>query len=272
MPTSEEIGSLLAQVRFWADIQSEHARILLTVLPRLRPIYANELSSFQRRFADLVSQVENIELRLRQSPQQQTELLAQAATLVREAQRLNEEFLTFLGELMPVYPETDSTLLLNHMRMESRHLGAILLRLELALPPQSQPLPPETVESFLRKLVFWTKDQREHSQLLRATLPGLTAADRENLLRFEREWRALELSARRLLEALSLPGQVPEAITAEVRRLALMARNLVLEYLRFLEELLGRYTDPNSRFLLRHMMKEARRFTEDLRASRFLIF
>ena len=85
MPTSEEIGSLLAQVRFWADIQSEHARILLTVLPRLRPIYANELSSFQRRFADLVSQVENIELRLRQSPQQQTELLAQAATLVREA-------------------------------------------------------------------------------------------------------------------------------------------------------------------------------------------
>ena len=262
MPIPSDIRSLLNDVKFWADIISEHAQILLSVLPRLRPIYAQQLLSFQRRFADLVHRIENIELSLIQTPEEQEEILTQAAIIVRQAQQLNSAFMTLLSEL----------LLLQHMRLESQQLAQVLQLLELALPPQNQPLSAPTTESFLQQLEFWTRDQREHSQLLRATLPGLTVADREALTRFEREWRALEQASRRLREALTMPGQTPEMVNAEVRRLALMARNLALEFIRFQEDLMGRYRDATSRFILRHMLKETRRLTEELRASGFLIF
>jgi len=272
LPTPEEIQSLLADAKFWAQIQSEHTWILLSVLPRLRPIYTRQLSSFQRKFAALVDNIETIELRWAQSPEQQEQISAQAAALIREAQQLNNEFVVLLNELITVYPETDMALLLKHMRMESQHFGQVLNLLQLALPPENQPLPPESIESFLRELIFWSRDQREHSQLLRTTLPELTANDRETLTGFERQWRALELSARRLLESLPIPGQITETIIAEIRRLALMARNLALEYIRFQEELLSRYPDHVPRFILRHMLKETRRFLEELRASSFFVF
>ncbi|MGI6128727.1 MAG: DUF2935 domain-containing protein [bacterium] len=271
MPIPNKVQSLLADVRFWANNQSEHGQILLSVLPRLRPIYTEQLASFRRRFANLESAIENIELRLMQNPEMQEQVLAQAVTVVREGQQLNRDFIALLNELLMVYPEADYSLLLHHILTESHKLAEKLRLLELALPPQNQPLPRQTPESFLQQLEFWTRDQREHGQLLRATLPGLTMNDREALLRFERKWRALEQTVRRLREALTLPGQTSELLNAEIRRLVLMTRNLALEYARFLENLLSRYNDPTSRFTIRHMLKETRKFIEELRESDYFI-
>ncbi|HHY92244.1 MAG TPA: DUF2935 domain-containing protein, partial [Firmicutes bacterium] len=187
-----------------------------------------------------------------------------------DAETVNEEFRAFISDLVTLYPETDLALLLQHMLMETDHFAVQLTAIALTLPPQNQTPPPRTLEDFLADLEFWARDQREHTVLLRAFLPNVGSEDRTTLARFERDYRAIEQSARRLREAITAPGQSPEALTTEARRLAMVARNLTLEFIRFQEDLLSRYTDPASRFLIRHMLKESRRFIEELRASGYV--
>ncbi|HHV57372.1 MAG TPA: DUF2935 domain-containing protein [Firmicutes bacterium] len=263
----EELGT----IEFWAEIQSEHPQILLSVLPHLQERYARELRRLQRAFDDIARRAENLRVRLERAPDEETgEVATAAAALARDARRGNDEFRALLRELVTIYPETDLALLLQHMLMETEHFAEELTAIEPTLPPQNQPPPPPTLEGVLTELQFWARDQREHAVLLRAFLANVSAEDRAALARFERDYRALEQSARRLREAATVPGQPPEALTTEARRLAMVARNLTLEFIRFQEDLLNRYTDPASRFLIRHTLREARRFIEELRASGYV--
>jgi hypothetical protein len=264
----------LATIEFWAEIQSEHPQILLSVLPHLQERYARELRRFQPAFDEIARRAENLRARLEAAsetapPETMEEVATAAATLVRDSRAVNQEFRTFLRDLKVLFPDTDPALAIQHILMETDHFEQELEAIELTLPPQSLPPRRLTWEDFLNNLEFWTRDEREHTLLLRAFLPNVRPEDRTALARFERDYRSLEQAARRLREAASIPGQSPETLTTEARRLTMVGRNLTLEFIRFQEDLLSRYTYANSRFLLRHMLKESRRFVEELRASGF---
>jgi len=264
----------LATIEFWAELQSEHPQILLSVLPHLQERYARELRRFQRVFDETARRAENLRARLEAALETELgpameEVATAAATLVRDARAVNQEFRAFLRDLKVVFPETDPALAIQHVLMETDHFERELEAIELTLPPQNQPPRRITWEDFLNRLEFWARDEREHTLLLRAFLPNVRPEDRTALARFERDYRSLEQAARRLRDGASLPGQSPEVLTTEARRLAMVGRNLTLEFIRFQEDLLSRYTDAGSRFLLRHMLKESRRFVEELRASGF---
>lgn len=272
-PAREILLTDLDTVEFWAEIQSEHPQILLSVLPHLQERYVRELRRFQRAFDDIARRAENLRARLEGSPETEPEqVVAATAVLVRDARAVNEQFLELLRDLEVIYPETDLAALIRHIVLESERFMEELQAIELTLPPQSQPSPEPTLQGFLRDLAFWARDQREHTATLRAFLPNISPDDRATLARFERDFRSLEQAAHRLREALTLPGQSPEFLATEARRLAMVARNLVLEFIRYQEDLLSRYTDSTSRFLIRHMLKESRRFVEELRTSGFLAF
>lgn len=270
--TRDTLLQELAIIELWATIQSEHPQILLSVLPHLQKRYASELRRFQRAFDEAARRAENLRARLEAAPEAEfptamEEVATAAATLVRNARAINQEFRAFLRDLKVIFPETDPALAIQHVLMETDHFEQELETTELTLPPQNQPSRPLTWENFLNNLEFWARDQREHTLLLRAFLPNIRPEDRTLLGRFERDYRSLEQAARRLREAASFPGQSPEVVTTEARRLAMVGRNLTLEFIRFQEDLLSRYTDAGSRFLLRHMLKESRRLVEELRKT-----
>ncbi|MGI6603574.1 MAG: DUF2935 domain-containing protein [Firmicutes bacterium] len=265
--------SSLESIEFWAEITSEHPQILLSVLPHLQERYARDLRNFQREFANLADQADNLASRLGTTPGQVPEEVASdMALLVQRARSLNQEFDAFLRELATIYPESELALLIQHMILESRRFEEELNRMEPVLPPQNEPPPTPTLAKFLEDLAYWNRDMQEHAALLRAFLPNITLGDRNTLAQFERNYRSLMLTVRRLREALTLPGQAIGALEAEARRLAMLTRNLTLEFIRFQEDLLSRYLDHASRFLLRHMLKEDRRLLEELRASGYLFF